>query len=67
MKRCSSQFTTSFKFANLTPVYRQVPRNQKVNYGKISILLVVSKIFETSFPGQVSQSLDKFHVNLIIW
>ena len=43
---CSSKFPTFFKFANVTPVFKQGSRNQKDNYRPISILPIISKIFE---------------------
>ena len=43
---CSSKFPTSFKFANVTPVFKQGSRNQKDNYRPVSILPIISKIFE---------------------
>ena len=43
---CSSKFPTSFKFANVTPVFKQGSRNQKDKYRPISILPIISKILE---------------------
>ena len=41
----SSKFPTSFKFANVTPAFKG-SRNKKDNYRPISILPIISKIFE---------------------
>ena len=43
---CSSKFPATFKFANVTPVFKQGTRNLKDNYRPISILPIISKIFE---------------------
>ena len=42
----SSKYAESFKFANITPAFKQGSRNLKDNYRPFSILPVVSKIFE---------------------
>ena len=43
---CSSIFPASFKLANITPVSKVGSRNQKDNYRSISILPIITKIFE---------------------
>ena len=43
---CASIIPASFKFANVTPVFKQGSRNQKDNYRFISMLPITSKIFE---------------------
>ena len=43
---CSSKFPATFKFANVTPVFKEGIRNLKDNYNPISILPIISKIFE---------------------
>ena len=55
---CSSKFPTSFKFANVTPVFKQGSRNQKDNYRPISILRIISKMFEKLFCKQLSNHFD---------
>ena len=55
---CSSKFPTSFKFANVTPVFKQGSRNQKDNYRSISILPIISKIFEKLICRQLSNHFD---------
>ena len=62
---CSSKFPPSFKFSNVTPVFKQGSRNQKDNYRPISILPIISKIFEKLICRQLSNHFDnilsKFH------
>ena len=43
---CSSKFPATFKFANVIPFLKQGTRNLKHNYRQISILPIISKIFE---------------------
>ena len=42
----SSKFPSSFKCANITPIFKNESRNHKANYRPVSILPIVSKIFE---------------------
>ena len=42
----SSNFLNYFKFANVTAAFKQGSRNQKNIYRPISILHLISKIFE---------------------
>ena len=42
----ASVIPASFKFANVTRVFKQGSRNQKDNYRPISMLPITSKIFE---------------------
>ena len=55
---CTSKFPASFKFANVTLNFKQGSRNQKNNYRPISILLIISKIFQNLICGQL---LNHFH------
>ena len=55
---CSSKFPASLKFANVTPVFKQGSRNQKDNYRPISILPIISKVFEKLIRRQLSNHFD---------
>ena len=55
---CSSKFPATFKFANVTPVFKKGNRNQKDNYRPISILPIISKIFEKLICRQLSNHFD---------
>ena len=55
---CASKFPVSFKFANLTPVFKQDSRNQKDTYRPISIIPITSKIFEKLICRQLSNHFD---------
>ena len=55
---CSSKFPATFKFANVTPVFKKGNQNQKDNYRPISILPIISKIFEKLICRQLSNHFD---------
>ena len=50
----SSKFPLSFKLANKTPVFKNESRNHKNNYRPVSILPLISKVFETIMSKQLS-------------
>ena len=54
----SSKYAESFKFAYITPAFKQGSRNLKDNYRPISILPLVSKIFEKLLCNQLSNDFD---------
>ena len=54
---CSSKFPATFKFANVT-VFKKDNRNQKDNYRLVSILPIISKIFEKLVCRQLSNHFD---------
>ena len=54
----SPKFPDFFKFANITPAFKQGSRNQKDNYRPISILPLISKIFEKLICSQLSNNFD---------
>ena len=55
---CSSKFSATFKFANVTPVFKKDNRNQKDNYRPIRILPIISKIIEKLICRQLSSHFD---------
>ena len=55
---CSSKYTESFKLANTTPAFKQGSRNLKNNHRPISILPIISKIFEKFTCNQLSIHFD---------
>ena len=60
----SSKFPLSFKLANITPVFKNESRNHKNNYRPVSILPLISKVFEKIMNKQLSiyfeEILSKF-------
>ena len=42
----SSKFLSSFKCANITPIFKNESRCHKTNYRTVSVLPIVSKVFE---------------------
>ena len=55
----SSKFPSSFKCANVTPIFEDQSRNHKNNYMRLSILPVVSKNFEKLMNNQLSTYFEK--------
>ena len=55
---CASKFPASFKLVNITPVVKQASRNQKENYRPISILPIITKIFERLTCRQLLSHFD---------
>ena len=57
---CNSNFDRGLKVADLAPVHKADERTSKKNYRNVSLLPVVSKIFEKLLQGQVSTYVEKF-------
>ena len=53
-----SKYPSNFKFANITPAFKQGSGNLQDNYRPISILPVVSKIFEKLMCKQLSTHFE---------
>ena len=62
----SSQFSPSFKCANITPIFKEQSRNHENNYRPVSILPVVSKIFEKLMNNQLSTYFEKILLNFSV-
>ena len=52
------KYAESFKLVNITPAFKQGSTNLKVNYRPISILPIISKIFEKLMCKQLSNHFD---------
>ena len=50
----------SLKNANITPVFKKAFRGSKENYRLVSILPLVSKIFEKSLSKPIVMYMNKF-------
>ena len=61
---CSSKFPATLKFANVTPVFKQGTRNLKDNYKPISVLPIISKIFEKLICRQLSNHFNNIFPKL---
>ena len=59
----SSEFPLSFKLANITPVFKNESRNHRNNYGPISILPLILKLFEKIMNKQLSLYFEKIRSN----
>ena len=56
---CPSKQPESFKFASITPAFKQGSRSLQGNYRPISILQIISKTFEQLMCKQFSNLLTK--------
>ena len=61
----SCEFPDSLKTANITPVYKKDEKSDKANYRPISILPLLSKVFERVIYNQLSNFLDN-HFNKLL-
>ena len=55
----TSVFPASMKLANVTPLHKEGNRSEKDNYGPVSILTNLSKVFERCIYNQIAQFFDK--------
>ena len=53
-----SEYTSPFKFADITPVHKKGSRFEKNNYRPVSILPVLSKVFEKCLYKQISSYVN---------
>ena len=58
-------FPDSLKFANITPVHKKDKATGKQNYRPVSVLPLLSKVFEKVIYDQLSQYLDKYLNSLL--
>ena len=63
LKENLEKFPASSKFANVTLNFKKGSRNQKNNCRPISILLIISKIFEKLIRRQLLNHFDNFLSN----
>ena len=55
----TSQFPDSWKVARITPIFKDGDRTEKSNYHPISVLPVISKLFEKLFFNQLYQYMKE--------
>lgn len=53
------KFPDNLKLTN-TAIYEKGDRNLVINYRTVSVLLVISKIFERKLPKQIVSIIDKY-------
>ena len=55
----TSQFPDSWKIARVTPIFKDGEKTEKSNYRPISVLPVISRLFEKLVTDQLYQHMDK--------
>ena len=58
-------FPDSLKLANITPVHRKDEPTDKENYRPVSVLPLLSKIFERLIYDQLNEYLDQYLKSLL--
>ena len=53
-------FPESLKFANLIPIYKKEDRTNKENYRPVSLLPIISKIFERDMYNQILNHINSY-------
>ena len=55
----TSNFPVSWKIARITPTYKEGEKSEKSNYRPISVLPVLSRLFEKLIYDQLCQYLER--------
>ena len=56
----NKEFSDELKPADVTPIYKKDDPNKSKNYRPVSVLPVVSKVFEKIMHDQISQYINSF-------
>ena len=56
----TSQFPNDLKLADVTPIFKKVDSSDVKNYRPISVVPVMSKVFERILQKQITEYIDKF-------
>ena len=60
-----SKFPDCLKLTNVTPVFEKGARNSKNNYRPVSILQILSKLFELLISKQLSEFFEVYYRNSV--
>ena len=63
----NSYFDSDLKLADLTPVHKDDDITNKKNYRNISLLPIVSKIFEKIMRSQISGYMEIILKSFLMW
>ena len=55
----SDKYPTSFETTDVTPIYKEKDRTLEKNYGPISLLPIISKLYESNMDEQILSYIDK--------
>ena len=60
----NKEFPDELKLADVTPIYKKDDPNKSKNYRSVSVLPVVSKVFEKIMHDQISQYINSYNKNI---
>ena len=63
----SSDFPAQLKLADISPVFKKDDATNVKNYRPVSVLPVVSKVFERIMQGQIVTHIDKILKSVFMW
>ena len=58
----NKKFSQKLKFADITPLYKKEDSTKMKNYIAVSVLPIVSKIFERLIQKQISEYIKQFRL-----
>ena len=61
------KFSSKLKLADITPLHKKLETTLKENYRPVSLLPVVSKLFERLMQKQMTGYIEKFLSPLSLW
>ena len=53
-------FPETLKYADVVPIYKKEERSKKENYRPVSLLPIVSKLFEREMYNQILADIEKY-------
>ena len=63
----TKSFPDGLKVADVTPVFKKDDPNNKTNFQPISLLPMISKIFERVLLDQIEKFAEKYLIIKIVW
>ena len=60
LTNCINEFPDSLKLSDITPVFKKLDPNDKTNHRPVSVLPLLSKVFEKIIYDQLYEYLENF-------
>ena len=61
------KFASQLKLADITPLHKKLETINRENYRPVSLLPLVSKLFERLMQNQMIGYIDKFLISVSMW